>query len=692
MRGGTRAVHRTDPGFRLPSGMSPEPGTLTEAVVAVVVRHAPPLRRAASSRYAWPGRAPRRPGRPRRRGAVPGGGEIDGSMHAALIRARDCGGACTAGRVVVRVEPSGAPAFDMEVAQGDGPSFRHAGPSRLSPLLEVDDFPACPCRCVTPSSRLAAWIPGAPDRASPSARRRCPMRLTPRHPRWRSTGGLGCRSWRSACSCWRARGAPPNARRRPHLSAACSAALVLRLALGAWGPLRINGLGPLWMLSAASTPSETAFYGPGYPELFGWLAHVAALRRPGHLRGERGAVGAVGGPRLRHRPPRGTLASGRGARRRDALRGPRGDPRRDHRDLPGADHRADPRRVGPGDRRGHHLARHERGRAFALTLACALLTVQAARIHPSAWGPCALAPLCAVACRQRTTTLRRLAVALAVGGVTAAAAILTSARVLLDVANHVLSGDLFRPALYVPSLAATAWLLGLVAVAAISRRARWLALVAALNVAALLVTRLNYSQSELWMNANERLFVAMPVLTVAALVPPAWLAARAVRTSLLAAPLVALAVWGPRVLSGRTTEHREYTWARDWLSTLPAGCRTLNVAFAGHHNLFLPTYAASARPQASFVRVDARHPVDLSQTLGAVRCTYYVRTSLCSTDEGRAACEEVERELELEPVARASFPAVADNLYSGFDTNPIETVVSRVVALRPRGSALSNGP
>jgi hypothetical protein len=75
-----------------------------------------------------------------------------------------------------------------------------------------------------------------------------------------------------------------------------------------------------------------------------------------------------------------------------------------------------------------------------------------------------------------------------------------------------------------------------------------------------------------------------------------------------------------------------------------------------------------------------------------VRCTYYVRTSLCSTDEGRAACEEVERELELEPVTRASFPAVADNLYSGFDTDPIETVVSRVVALRPRGSALSNGP
>ncbi len=65
------------------------------------------------------------------------------------------------------------------------------------------------------------------------------------------------------------------------------------------------------------------------------------------------------------------------------------------------------------------------------------------------------------------------------------------------------------------------------------------------------------------------------------------------------------------------------------------------------------------------------------------RCTYYLHTSLCSTGEGRPACEQVERSLVLEPVARASFPAVADNTWSDLQTDPVEVVVSRVVAVGP---------
>jgi len=64
----------------------------------------------------------------------------------------------------------------------------------------------------------------------------------------------------------------------------------------------------------------------------------------------------------------------------------------------------------------------------------------------------------------------------------------------------------------------------------------------------------------------------------------------------------------------------------------------------------------------------------------ATRCTYYLHTSLCSTGEGRRACDEVERSLALEPVARASFTAVADSTWSDLGTDPVETVVSRVVA------------
>ena len=115
------------------------------------------------------------------------------------------------------------------------------------------------------------------------------------------------------------------------------------------------------------------------------------------------------------------------------------------------------------------------------------------------------------------------------------------------------------------------------------------------------------------------------------------------------------------------------------MTQLPAECRTLHVAFAGHQDLFLPTYAASARPQSAFVRLDLRHDIDLASALGAIGCTFYLHTSLCSTEQGGDACARIESQLELVPVTGASFPAVPRDRFVG---DPIESVIYRAVALR----------
>jgi hypothetical protein len=52
-------------------------------------------------------------------------------------------------------------------------------------------------------------------------------------------------------------------------------AVVLRLALGPWGPLHVNGHGPRFVAGAARDPGDVAAYGPGYHEIFGPIAALA---------------------------------------------------------------------------------------------------------------------------------------------------------------------------------------------------------------------------------------------------------------------------------------------------------------------------------------------------------------------------------------------------------------------------------
>jgi hypothetical protein len=66
---------------------------------------------------------------------------------------------------------------------------------------------------------------------------------------------------------------------------------------------------------------------------------------------------------------------------------------------------------------------------------------------------------------------------------------------------------------------------------------------------------------------------------------------------------------------------------------------------------------------------------------------YYVRTSLCSSAEGRPACEAIESRMELVPVSRASFPARPSSPLLAYDSDPVETVIARVESVRRAGPA-----
>ncbi len=594
---------------------------------------------------------------------------------------------CPMGRVVVHIEPVDAPAFDVEIAEGDGPAFRRVDRFRVSPLLEVEDFGAIPRPQRDAFERVVAFLAAHASEvtlAEPGV-----LAWTGAGSRQLDVGFGGPWLMLAAIAILAAVLAGRRARRIASRDAQLFAttfavSLVLRLVLGAWGPLRINGMAPLWILGAASAPEETAGYGPGYPEIFAAVARLAPTAPDTAIFVANAALSALA-PALAF-----TLARSAALARSHAM-------------LAALALAVDPIaiRVATSEAYFHpilaltlaasvvaidaasHAARGERLRALGLAVAMALLLAQAARIHPSAWAPAALAPFAALACGESMTTRRRALGVVALGAIASAVIAITSGAALVAVAEHVARGDTFRPRAFLPGAAGAVVLVAFAIACVRLPRARWLAIVAAIFLAVLFVTRKNYAQSDLWLASYDRLYLAVPIVAVAACIPPTWLARRSVTAALIAVPLVALGVWGPFVLGGRTTEQLEYSWIRRWLTTLPPECRTTHVAFAARHNLLLPTYVASARANRMFVRIDARQPVNVAQALGAPGCAFYLRTSLCSTTGGRAACDDVERQLDLEPIVRTSFPAVPDSTETTFDRDSIDIVISRIAGVHP---------
>lgn len=450
-------------------------------------------------------------------------------------------------------------------------------------------------------------------------------------------------------------------------------ALMLRLALGPWGPLHVNGHGPRFVAGAAREPADIAAYGPGYREIFAPIAALvpsspdwaifacnalfSALLAPlaltiGRMTGVAAGAAFLAALLLAIDPiairmgateayfaPIAFLCTAASATMLLALR---------------------------------EMEAGGRWRADVLLLVAGLLLAQAARIHPCAWVLMATAPFVILA-GDAGSWRRRVLVFVAAAALSGGVLLFTSASALLDVLGSIRTGTVFRPG--PPSLSPLIWIALLAAAYALFAPRPWLALPAGVAVAAMIMTRHAFDASWIWEQSYFRLYLTLPLIAAIAWVVPAlphqrWLA-------LAVAPLLALG-WirfGLPIISARTTEQLEYRWVREQLERLPPECRVVHLAAAGKRVLMLPTYVGQSR---AAVAMDLRRPETIEAALSPAACLYYVHSSLCSTADGRPDCEAIERRLTLVPIARASFAVTRESETFSHDGDTVETLIARV--------------
>jgi hypothetical protein len=571
---------------------------------------------------------------------------------------------CWARGVRVVLAPDGGEPLAVEVGVGAGDAFRRVGELRLSPILDVDDYAQVDPRRRDAFEQLTAWVGSHAGEVSFGEEI---VDVTPGRGPWWLIAALilvtACRVGRRA-----------RISDRLHALALFVGALTLRLALGMWGPLHVNGKGPLWIAAAATGGAQVASYGPGYPELFGPIARIASAPDVA-LFAANGVVSALVAP----------LAFG--LARALGVSAPRAA-------FVAALLAVDPIAVRGATSEGYFAVivaltlgasiaavcaasawgRGETARGVGWAVAAALLCAQAVRAHPVAWGPVALAPLVAIAADGSSRAPHRLVVVGAIYAIVATVVLAVDAHVALAVLTHVRAGDLHAPAY---SASRIVWLIPLVVLAAVAKAKRpWLLLPAIASLSALLVTRPTYVQSAFWQASFDRLYVVVPLVAVVALASEAL--GRRARVAAVALLFAYTAACAPAALHTRTTEQLEYRWLRGELAAVPRGCRVVHVARVDKRELYLPTYAARNLVETDFVDVDAASTDDMSGD-----CAYYVHTSLCSSREGRSVCDAVERRFSFGAADRATFPPLPSSRELPYDASAVDVWIARVERVKP---------
>lgn len=463
--------------------------------------------------------------------------------------------------------------------------------------------------------------------------------------------------------------------------AVAATALVLRLALGPWAPLHVNGHGPRFVAGAVHDPADIASYGPGYGEIFGPIAALAPSSPDWAIFAGNALFSALV-------PPLALAIGGMtGLAAAPAF-------------LAAMLLAIDPIGIRMGATEAYFvvigflcaaasaamlLASYAteaggRWRAVALLVGAGLLLSQAARVHPGAWVLLATVPFVILAGAAGGWRHRFLVfvAALAVSG---GMLLLTSGSAMLDVLGNIRTGTVLRPEL--PSSSPLVWVALAGTFYALLAPRRWLALPAAIAVAALLMTWHAFDASWIWAHAYSRLYLTLPLIAVIACVPPAVLGGRWLALVLAPVVVVAWIRFGLPVVAARTTEQQEYRWVREELEGLPPQCRVVHLASAGKRVLALPTYVGQGR---AAVAMDLRRPPTVAAALSPAACLYYVRSSLCSTGDGRPECDAIESRLTLVPIARASFTGAAEYDTFSHDRETVETVIARVEAVDGRSS------
>ena len=315
------------------------------------------------------------------------------------------------------------------------------------------------------------------------------------------------------------------------------------------------------------------------------------------------------------------------------------------------------------------------GREAALfSVGAALLLVQAARVHPSAWLPVATVPLLLLSASVgslRVRLLAALAGSLVIGGV----AVAVSGDSFLDVLGNVRAGVLMRPSMpHSPGLVLGAAALALFL--AVRAPARWLGPPAVACVVAMLMTHHLYGQSWIWRQSYDRLYLLIPVVAlIAATVNPSVLRGRSSVVLAVAGVILWFSLAAP-IVTSRTTEQLEYRWLREQLRAVPADCRVVHLAAVGDRGVEIPTYVRPASSPA--VAISRRLQRSEQEAFSPAPCIYYVHTSLCSSVEARGRCASIENRLTLEKVATKTFSARPSGIYAPYDRDPVPTWIARV--------------
>lgn len=589
--------------------------------------------------------------------------------------------ACAEGRVRLRLRPRGAAPIDVEVSRRPGRAWRRVAGLAVSPLLDVREYDALPRPRRQAVADLVTWLgQRGPRLAMPEPGGRTPrFWLTPIGLPWAGPwlllAGLA-----ALVLGW----GRPRATRTEVVEglAVTGFALATRLALGIFGPLHVNGQGPLWVRAAASEPGLLSSYGPGYAEAFGIVASLG--------RGSPDLAVFVANAILSALVPLLLLRLGRRF-------GLGGAPLY----LAAAVVAADPCAVRTGATEGYFTPitvlaltsalaftkiwdRVERGRllgAVSLGFGAALLAVAAARIHPAAWLPVALTPLAPLALPAPTVAERhrRRALALAAVAAVGLAAWMTSGDLISSLALGSVAGGpaaaAFRATLAAPPRLDLAILGSAAVVTFVATPNRPLAVLGLFAASLLVLTGRAYDQSDLWRACYERLFWPWPLLAVASALPrrPSWRGALWVGVPAAATVAGVLALhWGS--VTSRTTEQLEYALLRRTFVDLPEGCRLAHLRRAGLRVVEIPDYAS----RATAFEVASAEDLAASSAPGA--CVYFVRSSLCAGAEAAGACAEIEASRRMEAILRETLPARPSHRDLPYARRPVEIAVLRASA------------
>jgi hypothetical protein len=130
-----------------------------------------------------------------------------------------------------------------------------------------------------------------------------------------------------------------------------------------------------------------------------------------------------------------------------------------------------------------------------------------------------------------------------------------------------------------------------------------------------------------------------------------------------------------RAFTLRPTDALEQrAWMR-WRDRLPPAATVAWLSRAENHILALPIYPATDPRCLQAVPVTS---LDERVSLPPGDRSYWYHASSCSSPEGRAACERLERTLQLEPVFNTTLPGRWSMAHVGFDRASVPVGLYRV--------------